>query len=317
MDKKALFLLLAWALSRPLSAQMDTVPPQVQCKNMVEIFLPFCFSLSVSAESLLENYSDNVTPAADMALGVRRLCTADGFPENQNQLTFWYTDLWAQSPVEVWARDQAGHTNSCVAWVFPNEYSQGCDPVLSAMVWTPDSQTVAGVSVELLGTHCQLDTLQITALTWNIAPEYAAWLQLGTFAPTGYAITATPSKNDFPLNGVSTLDLALISKHILGIETFDSPYKIIAADANQDGQVTTFDIFILKQLLLGNTTALPNGRSWRFLPYDFVFPNPANPFQTPFPERIESPNTAEPAPNSFTFRGIKIGDVNHSADPGQ
>ncbi|MBL0102221.1 MAG: hypothetical protein IPP49_21100 [Saprospiraceae bacterium] len=38
-----------------------------------------------------------------------------------------------------------------------------------------------------------------------------------------YQITA--SKGGDYLNGVSTLDLVLIQRHILGIQTLDSPYK--------------------------------------------------------------------------------------------
>lgn len=37
----------------------------------------------------------------------------------------------------------------------------------------------------------------------------------------------------------------LISKHILGLYTL-SPYQLIAADANRDGKVTTYDIVLLR-----------------------------------------------------------------------
>ena len=37
---------------------------------------------------------------------------------------------------------------------------------------------------------------------------------------------------DSPLNGVSTLDIIEIQKHILGIERLNSAYKIIAADVS-------------------------------------------------------------------------------------
>ena len=47
-----------------------------------------------------------------------------------------------------------------------------------------------------------------------------------------YAITA--SKDVDYLNGVTTLDLVKIQRHILGLEDLDSPYKLIAADINAD-----------------------------------------------------------------------------------
>ncbi|MEO1628799.1 MAG: redoxin family protein, partial [Bacteroidota bacterium] len=45
-------------------------------------------------------------------------------------------------------------------------------------------------------------------------------------------------KTGNPLAGVSTYDLVLTSKHILGIEPFSSPYRHLAADVNGSGNVT-------------------------------------------------------------------------------
>ena len=47
-----------------------------------------------------------------------------------------------------------------------------------------------------------------------------------------YKISA--SKNDDPLNGLSTLDLVLIQRHILGANKFTTAENIIAADVNGD-----------------------------------------------------------------------------------
>ncbi|MFN0214537.1 MAG: T9SS type A sorting domain-containing protein [Saprospiraceae bacterium] len=70
----------------------------------------------------------------------------------------------------------------------------------------------------------------------------------------------------YPLNGVTTYDLGLISKHILAIEPFENPFQIIAADANNSGSVTTFDIVELRKLILGIHQELPNNNRWRFVP---------------------------------------------------
>jgi photosystem II stability/assembly factor-like uncharacterized protein len=126
--------------------------------------------------------------------------------------------------------------------------------------------------------------------------------------------TLAPSRNDNPLNGVTTFDLVLISKHILGLEPFDSPLKMIAADANRSGSITTFDIVQLRKLILGIDSALVNNTSWRFVPTGHVFNNPLNPFQTPFPETLDVQVLSDPLAN-LNFTGIKIGDVNASAVP--
>ncbi|MBK9737545.1 MAG: hypothetical protein IPO92_22355 [Saprospiraceae bacterium] len=67
------------------------------------------------------------------------------------------------------------------------------------------------------------------------------------------------------INGVSTLDLVMIQRHILGIQSLESPYKLIAADANNDGKVTASDLTDLRKLILGITNTLPSNESWRFL----------------------------------------------------
>ena len=104
----------------------------------------------------------------------------------------------------------------------------------------------------------------------------------------------------------------LISRHILGLEPLGSPYKMIAADANKSGSITTFDIVELRKLILGIYQELPNNTSWRFVDKAFVFPNPNNPFQTLFPENITSANVQADQMHD-DFVAVKIGDVNQNA----
>ncbi|MEZ4948564.1 MAG: hypothetical protein R2784_04100 [Saprospiraceae bacterium] len=55
-----------------------------------------------------------------------------------------------------------------------------------------------------------------------------------------------------------------------------SPYKIIAADANNSGSVTTLDLGSTEKLILNVINDLPNTTSWRFVWADYVFPDPSN-----------------------------------------
>ncbi len=118
-----------------------------------------------------------------------------------------------------------------------------------------------------------------------------------------------PEKNDNPLNGVTTYDLVLINKHILGIKPFTTPYKLIAADANKGGSITTFDIVEFRKLILGIYDTLPVNKSWRFINKAFIL-DTLNPFQSPFPESV---NCVAPQSSTVDFIGIKVGDVNNSA----
>ena len=124
-------------------------------------------------------------------------------------------------------------------------------------------------------------------------------------------VTITPEEKDNHINGVSTFDLVLISKHILGIEPLTSPYKMIAADANKSSSITTFDIVELRKLILGVYTELPNNASWRFVDKAYSFPNPSNPFAAVFPETRTLTNVV--SQDKVDFVAIKVGDLNGNA----
>ena len=128
------------------------------------------------------------------------------------------------------------------------------------------------------------------------------------------SIELKPYRNDNPLNGLTTFDLVLISKHILGIEPLGSPWKLIAADANRSGSVTTADIIAFRKLILGIDTALANNTSWRFFDKSHVFPNQFNPFN-PAPPESKKLLTGADNITGLDFTAVKVGDVNETAAP--
>lgn len=131
--------------------------------------------------------------------------------------------------------------------------------------------------------------------------------------PEGDTYTIDPDSDQNPLNGVTTYDVVLISKHILGELPFTSPYQIIAADADCDNSVVLTDTVEIRKLILGIYNEFPCAGSYRFVPADYVFPDPQNPF--PFPETITVENLSGNVTDQ-DFIGVKIGDVNGSSIPG-
>ncbi|MBK7223268.1 MAG: T9SS type A sorting domain-containing protein [Saprospiraceae bacterium] len=121
--------------------------------------------------------------------------------------------------------------------------------------------------------------------------------------------TITPSKNDDYLNGLSTLDLILIQRHILGVKKLESPYKIIACDANSDDKVTASDLVALRKLILGLTDKLANSDSWKFVDKSHVFADPTKPF--PYQSSIGM-GTLEHNVSNGDFVAVKVGDINAS-----
>ncbi|TVR81461.1 MAG: HYR domain-containing protein [Saprospirales bacterium] len=129
---------------------------------------------------------------------------------------------------------------------------------------------------------------------------------------SGSEVTVAPEKNTNWLDGVTTLDLILIQRHLLGLELFDSPYKIIAADANDDGLVSTFDLVLLQILIIGNSDSLAGNTSWRFIPAEFEFADPGNPLAEFFPEFKEYPPLSQDWEEE-DWVAIKVGDVSGDA----
>jgi hypothetical protein len=90
-------------------------------------------------------------------------------------------------------------------------------------------------------------------------------------------------KNDLPVCGVSTFDIIMVSKHILGVEPFTAPWQYIAADVNETGTITTLDQIGIRKLVLAIDSTFSSSKPWKFMPQGFdLVPNTTgeNPFVT-------------------------------------
>ncbi|MBK8558239.1 MAG: T9SS type A sorting domain-containing protein [Lewinellaceae bacterium] len=175
-------------------------------------------------------------------------------------------------------------------------------------------QSGTNTTVSVSGNIQTENGLGVSNVSVNANPPGSNGQFLLPAVPGCDTITLTPYRNDNPLNGVTTFDLVLISKHILAIDTLDSPYKLIAADANHSNTITTFDIVSLRRLILGIDTVFSSNTSWRFVPTDFVFAHPEFPFMDNFPESLLINTSADPYTGA-NFTGIKIGDLNGTVNP--
>jgi hypothetical protein len=77
-------------------------------------------------------------------------------------------------------------------------------------------------------------------------------------------------------DGVTTMDLVLIQRHILSLSQLPNPGQIIAGDANNDGKLTAGDLVITRKVVLGILDDFPNNKKIRFVHDNFPFP--LNPF---------------------------------------
>jgi hypothetical protein len=292
----------------------DCKPPTVTCINGVSINIMPTGMITLWANDCLLNLSDNCTPTNQITIGVRKCGTGTGFPLDANgnpqtSVTFQCTELGTQC-VELWAMDAAGNADYCATYVVvqDNWANCGAPPFVNGKINTATNEGIEEATVTVSGSSASLPHFSYSSLSFSDGAYSVKGM------PALSDLTIEPWKNDNPLNGVTTYDLVLISKHILGTEPFDSPYKMIAADANKSGSITTFDIVELRKLILGIYDELPNNTSWRFVDKDFEFPNVNNPFQTTFPEN-KSVVDFQGFISQQDFVGVKVGDVNNTAIP--
>ena len=254
-----------------------------------------------------------VTPQEQYAFALQTVASGN----NKTACVKWNTQ---QSPLN-YTEPQLPHGSHRIRWF--TEDNCGNETICEyTFTVGPDEIAVGGQILTEGGQGVDVTTVDVTVnsahptlppATISTQTDGQGDFQFSVPAQSSYLVR--PKRDDDPLNGVSTFDLVLINKHVLGIDPLPSAYKIIAADANRSRSVTTFDIVELRKLILGITSKLPASESWRFVDKNYTFPNPANPFQEIYPE-IQSVVNLSAADLPFhEFIGLKVGDVNGSVSP--
>ncbi len=123
-------------------------------------------------------------------------------------------------------------------------------------------------------------------------------------------------KNGNPLNGVNSLDLIRIQKHLLAIEPFDNPLSKIAADANKSATINALDMITLLKIILGREANFPDQQSWITFPADIDFGPPTQNAPVVSGRTIPLQDILD-GTRAAAFIGIKKGDANGSANPNQ
>jgi hypothetical protein len=118
-----------------------------------------------------------------------------------------------------------------------------------------------------------------------------------------------PERNGSYLEGVTTLDIVMIQRHILGADRLGSPYRLIAADVNQDNRISAVDLVALRRLILGLDDRFQNSTSWRFVDPNNGMDNLLDPF--PYYQTIDLVDLSyNSTGNDFVM--VKVGDVNNT-----
>ena len=268
---------------------VDGLAPTVTCLNGVTANIGTGGVVNINPAMVLGNAFDNCTNSNDLIIDV--------IPS-----TFTCNETGIQN-ITVTATDQDGNVGNCMTTITINDPNNLCN----------------GGTVTIGGKVSQENGVEMIDIEMNISGGQTGMIQTdqnGDYdfvnLASGANYTVTPERDNFHANGVTTFDLVVIQQHILGIAPLSSPYKMIAADANNSGSITTFDIIQIRQIILGILVNYPANNSWRFVESSFVFPNPSNPWQTAFPEQTTFNNQMVDEMDT-DFVAVKIGDINNSA----
>lgn len=275
---------------------IDCKKPTIVCINGLAInLLPVpAPEITIFASDFLQYGEDNVTASNNLVYGLRKAGTGTGFPSSSS-LTYDCNELGINI-VELWAMDQYGNADYCETTLNVEDPFGYCPNGANAQVsfcvrnWC-DGALVSGVDTAYVLNN-QDPRLVIT--------DPSTCSDLYSMPNTGFLAVSMVKKDDM-LNGVTVLDAVEIARRLLGIEPYNIPYDNIAADLNQNGSVSTFDIVTLLQLLVGlNPPGLPD--SWTIL--DSATLNSMWLAPVPVSTHLNVPFTA-----------IKTGDLNCDALP--
>jgi len=204
--------------------------------------------------------------------------------------------------VSLYVMDEAGNFDYCVTSVIVQNNMQSCS-----------RRTIAGELMDQAGQAIEDVEVIVESTDANLSIQSNGNGGFEFTMPDGADYTIHPYKNNDPLNGVSTYDLVLISRHILGLNKFDTPYKYIAADINQSGTVTAFDLVQLRQLILSIIPTFPNNTSWRFVDMSHEFETMDAAMELAHQHEETTIRNLSSDRLDMDFLGVKIGDLNGSA----
>ena len=177
--------------------------------------------------------------------------------------------------------------------------------LIAGQVRTDLGDNIQGAMVKINGIQADYPD----SLNTNVAGRYAF-----TTNDMYYNYAVSVDKVDDYLNGVSTADLILMYHHIASVSTFKTPYEYLAADINNDQNISLADVVVLKKLILGKIPVLPGNSSWRFIAQDQSFFDESNPW--PFIEQINIVDLSHDMRDQ-NFMGIKIGDLTGDVLPNE
>lgn len=290
----------------------DAKKPTPVCRpGIITVIMPSSREVSVWARDFNVNSFDNCTPNYSLLYSFSpnkadsgRTFKCSDIPNGVSRdsvLTIYVWDLDNNSDyctTQIVLQDGAG--DACPDNFNGGGGSNNLTANLGGSVFNESSSMMENTDVNISNeTH---------TMTKNAKTSHGQYTFLSLPMKDNYSVSAY--KNDDPLNGVSTQDIVLIQKHILGIAELKSAYKVVAADVNNSESITARDISELRKLILGVTTNFVGNTSWRFINSQQQFADIMHPW--PLQESFAYNNLDKDQMNN-NFVAVKIGDLSGNA----
>ena len=170
-------------------------------------------------------------------------------------------DLRAPYIATLTVADAAGNAATCSTAVSWDDAARMCAP--NEVKLAGEMRTRAGRSLPTRFT--------VTGATTGAAYAGFATRPDGSFnhqASSGEDLRVVPFSDHQVAEGVTSFDLYLIGRHILGLSPLPVGAPRWAADANRTGSITGYDITLLRRIVLELDAALPGGHSYRLVALD-------------------------------------------------
>jgi Dockerin type I domain/HYR domain len=278
--------------------------PVITCKpNYAAILATTTNIAKVPALDVVNTLTDECTPRANLMVRIQRLTNGMPWPDSA-EVTFNCNDI-GTLPVEILVKDESGLMSKCQTTVQISDPNRVCraptQPAVFGIIETAEKKPiVSNVVIQSASNPTIKQMTRSSRFSFFGMPRSDDW-------------ELTPTRDSDALNGVSTYDIALMSRHILGDQPLTSALKQIAADVNADGAIDAVDMIITRRLVLQEIYAFPSNKSWRFVPKVYQFPSAANTIPaTNFPDFIAFVNLNDTM-RTADFWAIKTGDLNGSA----
>lgn len=213
--------------------------------------------------------------------------------------------------VRLWVTDEAGNQDRVTTYILIQNNMGACTN--PAPTPAPELRTIGIGGALVTESNKPVEQAVVKIMQGDNAlpdPSIAAGKYTVPDLLMGRSYDVIPKKDINPLNGVSTVDLIMMQKHILGIKPILSPYQLIAADIDKSGDINTVDLLELRKLLLGIDKHFSNNESWRFVDAQYKFNNINSTLTEPYNEKYSIKELSKAM--QINFIGVKIGDINES-----